>query len=60
MCRTIYDLSDTVMLLHKCTRRQAMEYLHSDKSEQDFFSDVGLVGYVSYPCDDLEKDINNL
>lgn len=53
MTRTIHDLSDTVMLVHKCTRRQAMEYLHSDVGEQEFFSNIHLTGYVIYPEEEL-------
>jgi len=57
MSRTIHDLSDTVMLVYKCTRRQAVEFLHTDIPEKEFFSDVTLTGYVSWPED---ENLNNL
>lgn len=54
----IHDLSETVMLVHKCSRRQAVEFLHSSVPEQQFFTDVQLTGYVSYPEDEAFHDPN--
>jgi hypothetical protein len=56
MSRTIYDLSETVMLVHNCTRRQAINFLNSEESAEVFFSDVQLTGYVSYPEDEEYND----
>jgi len=56
MSRTIFDLSETVMLVHECSRRQAIEFLHSDVPALQFFSDVQLTGYNSYPEDEPYND----
>ena len=61
MSRTVEQHCESVMQVYKCSRRQAMEYLHSDLTPKEFFSDVQLTGYVPFPEDeDIIKDTGDV
>ncbi len=55
MGRSIKQMSETVMIVHKCSRRQAINFLNSELTAKEFFSNVELTGYIPYPED---EDIN--